>query len=159
MCSISNAEEVEIAKQLANPVAALVSVPFQFNYDRGYGSADGYKAYVNIQPVIPFSISDSWNVISRTIVPVVSQHNVAGKSGTQSGLGDITQSFFFFSKAPHVGRPYLGSRARFLGAYRHGLAVRGKKMGRRALGGLVEAKGQFDLWGVGQPHLVAGRAE
>lgn len=96
----ANAEEVEFAKQLANPIAALVSVPFQFNYDSGYGDANGYKSYVNIQPVIPFSLNPDWNVISRTIVPLVSQHNIAGESGNQSGLGDITQSFFFSPKRP-----------------------------------------------------------
>lgn len=61
---------------------------FQFNYDSGYGSADGYKAYVNIQPVVPISISEDWNLISRTILPVVSQYNIAGESGSQSGLGE-----------------------------------------------------------------------
>lgn len=88
----------ELAKQLSNPVASLISVPFQFNYDSGFGPNDGEKAYVNIQPVIPISITDDWNMISRTILPVIWQNDVAGDSGEQSGLGDITQSLFFSPK-------------------------------------------------------------
>jgi hypothetical protein len=89
-----------IAKQLSNPVAALISVPFQFNYDEGYGADnDGERYSLNIQPVAPFSISADWNVISRTILPIVDQEDVIAGS-SQSGLGDTTQSFFFSPKKP-----------------------------------------------------------
>jgi len=93
-------DEAELAKKLSNPIASLISVPLQFNYDSGYGSDDGHKAYVNVQPVIPFSLNDDWNVISRTIVPIVWQNDLAGPSGYQSGLGDTTQSLFFSPKNP-----------------------------------------------------------
>src|SRR5437762_10992873 len=66
-----------LAKQLANPIASLISVPFQANEDFGYGpSHNGYKFTLNIQPVIPVSISKDWNVIVRTILPIVSQHDL-----------------------------------------------------------------------------------
>ena len=88
----------ELARQLSNPVASLISVPFQYNYARTYGD-NGYQNLLNIQPVMPFSISDDWNLISRTILPVIQQKNVQpGK--TQFGLGDTVQSFFFSPKLP-----------------------------------------------------------
>lgn len=91
----------ELAKKLSNPVAALISVPLQYNYDETYGD-NGYRNTLNIQPVAPFSISEHWNVISRTILPVIYQKDVA--PGTdQAGLGDITQSFFFSPKQATAG--------------------------------------------------------
>jgi len=90
----------DLAKKLSNPVASLISVPFQFNYDTGYGPADGEKAFVNVQPVIPISLNEDWNLISRTIVPIAWQDDIAGKSGDQFGLGDIVQSLFVSPKEP-----------------------------------------------------------
>lgn len=90
----SGADAHELAKKLSNPVASLISFPLQSNFDFGMGTGSGWRYTLNIQPVVPFSLNSKWNLISRTILPVIHQHNVAN-TGTQSGLGDITQSFFF----------------------------------------------------------------
>lgn len=86
----------ELAKQLSNPIASLISVPFQYNYSRKYGD-DGYQNLLNIQPVMPVSISENWNMISRTILPVIQQKDVQ-PGRTQFGLGDTVQSLFFSPK-------------------------------------------------------------
>jgi len=84
----------ELAKKLSNPVATLISFPLQSKFDFGMGKGSGWRYTLNVQPVIPFVITPKWNLISRTILPIVHQHNVAGV-GTQTGLGDLSQSFFF----------------------------------------------------------------
>lgn len=89
-----------LAKQLANPIASLTSVPLQLNYDAGIGTMDdGDKYTLNVQPVIPVSIGEEWNMISRTIVPIISQQDIYPGSGSQFGLGDTLQSLFFSPKA------------------------------------------------------------
>ena len=98
---ITHADEAaDAAKQLSNPLAALISVPFQFNYNQGYGTANGDQVLLNIQPVIPISLNEEWNLISRTILPIVYQNNVAGLSGDQFGLGNISQSLWLSPSRP-----------------------------------------------------------
>jgi hypothetical protein len=92
-----------LAKQLQNPIANLISLPIQGNFDYGIGPADGNRMTLNIQPVIPFSISEDWNLITRTIVPVISQNDVFGNSGSQFGISDIVATAFFSPKEPTKG--------------------------------------------------------
>ena len=107
-------DEAELAKQTLNPVAALISVPIKYDYNTNIGpSEQGNQSVLTIQPVIPISISADWNLISRSIIPGINQHNVrpgAGTpdglgdvesgSGTEEGIGDITQQFYFSPKKP-----------------------------------------------------------
>ncbi len=102
--SVAASNAADLAKELANPVAALISVPLQLNYDHDIGPARGGKRWqLNIQPVVPISLSEDWNLISRTILPLVSQDEVFPGAGSQSGIGDIVQSVFFSPKKPTEG--------------------------------------------------------
>src|SRR5262249_3860599 len=90
-----------LAQQLATPIASLISGPLQSHCDRGLGpNRNGQQYKLNIQPLIPMDLNADWNLISRTIVPVVHQTDVIPGDTHQTGLGDTVQSLFFSPKAP-----------------------------------------------------------
>jgi hypothetical protein len=106
MPGTADAEEsdAELAQELTNPLANLVSVPIQMNLDRGIGPMDdGTKVTTNIQPVIPFEVGEGWNLITRTIVPVIYQDDLFPRAGSQFGLGDVNLSLFFSPRKPTEG--------------------------------------------------------
>lgn len=84
----------DLAKKSQNPIADLVSLPFQSNTNFNAAPFGRTQEILNIQPVVPLHISADWNLISRTIVPIVSQPDPILNSNT-NGIGDITQSLFF----------------------------------------------------------------
>ncbi len=102
VASLSPPEDAAaLAKKLSNPLASLISVPLQLNYDGDIGPArGGDRITLNIQPVAPFRLNTEWNLISRTILPVVSQSDIAPGTGNQFGLGDTVQSLFFSPAVP-----------------------------------------------------------
>jgi hypothetical protein len=89
----------DLAKELTNPLADLMTIPIQMNFDKDIGAEDeGERLRINIQPVIPFHINENWNLISRTIVPLIFQDDIFLSQGSQSGLGDISLSLFLSPK-------------------------------------------------------------
>jgi len=95
--------DAELAKKTLNPIADLISVPFQYNVDFGIGPNDASTTTLNIQPVIPISLNQDWNLILRTIVPLIDQNSPAPGVEGSSGFGDTTQSFFVSPKEPVKG--------------------------------------------------------
>jgi len=80
----------ELAKATQNPLASMISLPFQNNTNFGIGPDDDTSNILNIQPVWPFSLNEDWNFITRTIIPLVSQPGVGPGQSRTNGLGDIT---------------------------------------------------------------------
>src|SRR6266516_4550040 len=97
------AAAAELAKKLQNPVASLIQVPIQNNWDFGIGSANAIRYTANVQPVVPFSLNKDWNLVTRTIVPVIYAEGTTTGAASKFGLGDVVQSFFLSPKAPTSG--------------------------------------------------------
>ena len=115
VASLGQQSQQDLAKRLSNPVSSLISVPFQFNIDHDIGPDDaGDRMTLNFQPVVPLTLNDDWNVISRTILPVIDQQDIYPGAGDQFGLGDTVQSFFFSPKAPTVSGWIWGAGPVFL---------------------------------------------
>ncbi len=88
----------ELAKAAQNPVANMISLPFQNNTNIGIGTDDETQNIMNVQPVWPVSLNDEWNVITRTIMPIVSQPDIFTREGRVNGIGDTTFTAFLSPK-------------------------------------------------------------
>jgi hypothetical protein len=84
-----------MAKKLSNPISDLVSVPFQMNWEQGVGPNDQTRFILNVQPVIPFSLNERWNMIARIIMPFLSQPSLAPGVPADFGVSDLLASLFF----------------------------------------------------------------
>ena len=90
----------ELAKLAQNPVGNMISVPFQNNTNFNFGPLRGTQDILNIQPVIPISVNDEWNIITRTIVPVVSMPSLAPGDHSTNGVGDTVLTAFLSPAQP-----------------------------------------------------------
>lgn len=90
----------DLRKAAQNPMADLLSVPFQNNTNFGYGPLEETQNITNIQPVIPFDLNENWLLISRTVAPLISQPGFYDGQGSEYGLGDINQSLFLGPSKP-----------------------------------------------------------
>jgi hypothetical protein len=89
-----------LAKAAQNPVADMISLPFQDNLTLNYGPDDDLQNVLNIQPVWPFRLGKEWNLISRTILPLVYQPGLEPGQGSAFGLGDLNETAFFSPAKP-----------------------------------------------------------
>ena len=150
-------DAADLAKQLSNPVASLISVPFQFNWDTGIGPKDADATILNIQPVVPFKLNEDWNLISRTIVPVRWRDTPADGIDSTFGLGDTVQSLFL-SPSAAVGGWIVGAGPVALLPTATDSAFQGRQLGLgptavglRQHGGWTYGLLANHLWGLTDP--------
>jgi hypothetical protein len=171
LCALSSlsisycfAADADLAQKLANPVADIINLPFQLNYDQNIGASEDIERYqLNIQPVIPIKLNDQWNVISRTILPVVYQQYNDLPMSNDWGTGDLTQSFFFTPDPKMTGGVIVGfgpvlylptASEKTLGADQYGLGptvVVAKQSQGWTYGALAN-----HLWAVEKKHEATG---
>lgn len=97
--------QAAIIKISQNPVGNIAIIPFQNNFNYGVGPYTRYQYNLNVQPVIPFMLSKSMNLVVRTIIPIIDNPSFASPQGCATagcpwtfGLGDIQEQFYFAPK-------------------------------------------------------------
>ncbi len=97
----AESDAAELAKKTANPIAAMISLPVQFNFNFGLGEYNRFQLVTNLMPVLPYRLNDKINVVNRVIIPFIYQPDVSKESGGQFGVGDINYSMFFTASKAH----------------------------------------------------------
>jgi hypothetical protein len=139
-------EGADLAQELTNPLADLMTIPIQINFDKDIGPADEGKRFrMNIQPVIPFHLNENWNLISRTIVPLVYQDDIFSSQGSQAGLGDINMSLFLSPKHPTKNGLLWGFGPVFLLPSATDSLLGGKKWGAGPTAVLLTMRGAWTM--------------
>src|SRR4030095_14014244 len=90
----------ELAQLAQNPVGNLISLPFQNNTNLNFGPEKGTQNILNIQPVIPISVDKDWNIITRTILPVVWNPSLGPDTPSKDGIGDTVFTAFLSPANP-----------------------------------------------------------
>ena len=149
--------EGELARAAQNPVANLISVPFQNNFNFGVGPNDVTQWILNFQPVIPITLNEYWNLITRTILPIIDQPSPAPGVRSAFGLGDVNPTLFLSPAKsgkfiwgvgptftfPTATDPLLGN-----GKYSAGPAAVGLMMhGHWVVGALANNQWSYAGWG------------
>lgn len=155
--STEQTSDEALAKAAQNPVANMISVPFQNNFNFNVGPNNVTQYILNIQPVVPFSLSEDWNLITRTIMPIINQPSAAPGVPSAFGLGDINPTFFFspaksekfiWGVGPTITLPtatdsLLGNKEWCAGPAAVGLTMQGPWV----FGALVNQQWSFAGWG------------
>jgi hypothetical protein len=97
---VADDSDTELAKKTQNPVADLISVPFQNNFNFSAGPKDAMIYVLNVQPVIPLRLTEDWNLITRLITPIINQPSLFDGADSAFGLGDINPTFFLSPAKP-----------------------------------------------------------
>jgi len=103
LSTYAQADNAALANKLANPIAAMISLPIQFNYDYNIGKDNGKRTLVNFQPVVPFHITDDYNLIGRIVIPMIRQSDVTALGENQTMIGNSLLSTFVSPISPVNG--------------------------------------------------------
>lgn len=149
--------ESDLAKKTQNPVADLISVPFQSNFYFNTGTKDATVYVLNVQPVIPFKLNEDWNLITRTIMPIINQPSLFPRMESAPGMGDINPTLFFspaksgsfiWGVGPTFTLPTATDRLLGAGKYSMGPAAVALTMqGPWVIGALVNNQWSVAGWG------------
>jgi hypothetical protein len=136
--AVDGQSATELAKQAQNPIADLISVPFQNNFNFGAGTDRSMIWVMNFQPVIPIHLNEDWLLITRTIVPIINQPALFPGSENAFGMGDINPSLFFSPAKPRRLIWGIGPTMTFPTASESELGAGNWSMGPTAVALLVE---------------------